>query len=37
MSLIEHVLFFFDVCREFFEQMNSIYFLEEPDDVEPIR
>ena len=37
MSLFENILFFFDVCRDFFEQMNSIYFLEEePDDVEPI-
>lgn len=31
MSLYEDILFFFDICRDFFEQINS---LEE--DVEPI-
>jgi hypothetical protein len=34
MSLIEHILFFFDIFQKFFQQMNSVD--EEPDDVEPI-
>lgn len=32
MSIIEHILFFFDVCRQYLETIYPIYFLEEEED-----